>query len=294
MIVVTGATGRLGRCVVEILCRKVPATEIAALVRDPNKASAFAAKGVLVRYADYSKPDTLRPALAGADQVLLISSSELPDRVAQHQSVISAAQNAGARLFAYTSMLHADSARMALASQHRATEAAIQASGVPFVLLRNGRYLENYTADLVPALERGFLAGSAGDGRIAAAARADYAAAAVEVLTGEGHANRTYELAGDTAFTMSGLAAEISRQAGRPVAYRDLSRPEHERMLVAFGVPPATAGIVAESDAAIRRGELDDSSGDLGELIGHPTVALADAVAEALTRARLVHCRSQR
>jgi len=291
MIVVTGATGRLGRLVVEALSRKVPPIEIAVAVRSPGKASTFAARGISVRYADYSRPDTLRPAFAGADQVLLISSSELDDRVSQHQHVIAAAQQAGAKLLAYTSLLHADTARVALASQHRATEAAIHASGLPFVLLRNGRYLENYTCDLVPALERGFLAGSAGGGKIAAAARADYAAAAVEVLTGEGHANRIYELAGDAAFTMAELAAEVSRQAGRHVEYRDLPRPEYERMLVAFGVPPGIACTQGESDEAIRRGELDETSGELRRLIGRPTVVLQDAVTSALARARLVHCR---
>ena len=290
MIVVTGATGRLGRLVVEALSRKMPPAEIAVAVRDPGKVTMFAARGITVRYADYSRPDTLRPALAGAENVLLISSSELDDRVTQHQHVIAAAQQAGVKLFAYTSLLHADTARMALASQHRATEAAIQASGLPFVFLRNGRYLENYTCDVVPALERGFFAGSAGGGKIAAAARADYAAAAAEVLTGEGHANHVYELAGDAAFTMSELAAELSRQTGRAVEYRDLPRAEYERMLVAFGVPIGAAGTLAESDEAIRCGELDDGSGDLRRLIGRPTVALADAVALALTRARLVHC----
>lgn len=284
MIVVTGATGKLGRHVVEELLKKTAPGELAVVVRTPEKAADLAARGVQVRQGDYARPETLVPGLAGAEKVLLISSNEVGKRTAQHAAVIDAARRAGARLLAYTSLLHADTSRMALASEHKATEAAIRASGLPFVLLRNGWYLENYTENLGSALQRGAILGSAGSGRVAAASRADYAAAAAAALTGTGHENRTYELAGDVAFTLPELSAEASRQAGKPVAYRDLPVAEYSAALVGAGLPKPVADLYADSDLGIARGELDDSSGDLHRLIGRPTTPLARAIAAALGR----------
>ncbi|QQR42485.1 SDR family oxidoreductase [Myxococcus xanthus] len=284
MILVTAATGKLGRLVVAGLLEKVPAKDIAIAVRDPSKASDLAAKGVQVRQADYSKPETLGPALAGADKVLLISSSEVGQRAAQHQAVVDAAKKAGVRLLAYTSILHADTSGLVLAGEHKATEEAIRASSIPFVFLRNGWYTENYTENLAPALAHGALIGSSGQGRSAAATRADYAAAAVAVLTGTGHENKIYELAGDTAFTAAELAAEVSRQAGTTVVYKDLSQADHAGALISVGVPAPFAELLADSDAGVARGELNDSSGDLRRLIGRPTTPLADAVAAAVKR----------
>lgn len=282
MIVVTGATGKLGRHVVEGLLKKVPAGRIAVAVRDPKKAADLAARGIEVRAADYARPESLSTAFAGAGKVLLISSSELGQRQAQHEAVVSAAKGAGVRLLAYTSLLHADTAKISLAAEHRATEAAIRASGLPYVFLRNGWYLENYTENLAPALQHGAILGSAGEGRVAAAIRADYAAAAVEALTGEGHAGRAYELAGDEAFTMAFLAAEVARQCGKAVVYRNLPEKEYAAALAGFGLPRAVAEMLADADVALERGELDDASGDLGRLIGRPTTPLSEAVAAAL------------
>ncbi|WP_171442387.1 SDR family oxidoreductase [Myxococcus xanthus] len=284
MILVTAATGKLGRLVVAGLLEKVPAKDIAIAVRDPSKASDLAARGVQVRQADYSKPETLGPALAGADKVLLISSSEVGQRAAQHRAVVDAAKKAGVRLIAYTSILHADTSGLMLAGDHKATEEAIRASGIPFVFLRNGWYTENYTENLAPALAHGALIGSSGQGRAATATRADYAAAAVAVLTGTGHENKIYELAGDTAFTAAELAAEVSRQAGTTVVYKDLSRADHAGALIGVGVPAPFAELLADSDAGVARGEMNDSSGDLRRLIGRPTTPLADAVAAAVKR----------
>ena len=219
MIVVTGATGHLGRLVVEGLLRKVPAREITAAVRSPEKARDLAARGVAVRQADYARPETLQAALAGADQVLLVSSSEVGQRAPQHAAVIEAARRARVRLLAYTSCLRAETSKLGLAAEHKATEAAIRASGLPWVFFRNGWYLENYTESLGPALQHGAIMGCADGGRIAAASRADYAEAAVAVLSGAGHEGKAYELAGDAPFTMTELAAEVSRQAGKPIAY---------------------------------------------------------------------------
>lgn len=282
MIVVTGATGKLGRHVVELLLARVPAKEVAVAVRDPKKAEALAARGVEVRRADYDDPASVEAALRGADKVLLISSSEVGKRYAQHRAAIEAAKKNGVKLLAYTSLLHADRSGISLAPEHSATEQAIYASGVPYVFLRNGWYIENYTENLGPALQQGAMIGSARDGRIAAATRRDLAEAAVAVLTSEGHRNKTYELAGDAPFTMSELAAAVARASGKPVVYNDMPAAQYRGILEGVGVPAPIAHMLADADEGIARGELDDRSGDLRRLIGHPTTPLADAIAAAL------------
>lgn len=281
MIVVTAATGHLGRLVVDSLLKKVPAREVVAAVRDPGKARDLAARGVGVRHADYARPETLGPALAGAEKVLLISSSEVGQRAPQHAAVVRAAKGEGVRLLAYTSILHADRSRLALAAEHQATEAEIRASGLPHVFLRNGWYLENYTEHLGPALQHGALVGSAGAGRIAAASRADFADAAVAVLTGKVE-REAYELAGDRPFTMAELAAEVSRHAGRPIAYRDLPPDQLRAVLTGAGLPGPVADIYVDADVWAAKGDLDDRSGELARLIGRPTTPLAAAVRAAI------------
>lgn len=283
LIVVTGATGKLGRHVVEQLLAKVPANRIVAAVRDPQKAADFAKRGVQVRKADYSQPETLDAAFAGAEKILLISANEIGKRAVQHQAVIEAAKRANVKLLAYTSILHADTSNLFLALEHQQTETAIKASGLPFVFLRNGWYNENYTETLQPVITHGVLAGSSGQGKIAAADRADYAAAAVVVLTENGHANKVYELAGDSAFTKAELAAEVAKQTGKPVKHQELALKEYTDLLVSFGLPGPLAGALADSDIGISRGELFDTSGELRKLIGRPTTPLSKAVATALS-----------
>ena len=285
MIAVTGATGHLGRLVLAGLLEQVPAARLAALVRTPSKAAGLAAGGVQVREADYAQPATLAAALQGVKTLLLVSSSEVGQRSPQHQAVIAAAKAAGVQLIAYTSILHADRSKLALAAEHLATEQALRASGVPFALLRNGWYLENYTERLAGALQHGF-AGSAGSGRIAAAARADYAAAAVAVLTRPEQAGKVYELGGDAPFTMAELAAEVARQSGKAVAYADLPAAAYRGVLLGAGLPTAAADIYVDADVNIALGELDDRSGDLARLIGRPTTTLAAAVAAGLSGLR--------
>jgi NAD(P)H dehydrogenase (quinone) len=282
MILVTGATGHLGRLVVEGLLETLPARQVAVAVRNPEKAADLAARGVQVRRADYGQPDTLVAALAGVEKVLLVSSSEVGQRVQQHRAVVDAARQAGVKLLAYTSILHADTSGLALAEEHKATEQLIRASGLPFVLLRNGWYIENYTGHLAPALAHGALVGSSGEGRIAAAARADYAAAAVRVLTTPGHEHQVYELGGDTAFTQSELAAELSRQTGKTVVYRDLPPAQYQGVLEGAGLPAPFARVLVDADVGAGRGELEETSGTLGRLIGHPTTRLADVLRTAL------------
>jgi NAD(P)H dehydrogenase (quinone) len=282
MIAITGATGHLGRlAVLALLEKNVVAKDLIALVRTPSKAADLAAKGVQVREFDYAKPAGHAAALAGVDKLLLISSSEVGERAPQHQAVITAAKAAGVKLVAYTSILHGDTSKLALAGEHITTEKALAASGVPFVLLRNGWYFENYTDGLAATLAHG-LAGSSSTGRIAAASRADYAAAAAVVLTSEGQAGKVYELAGDAPFTKAELAAEISKQSGKHITYADLPAEQFKGVLLGAGLPPPFAEILVDADVNIAKGELDDRSGDLKRLLGRPTSTLAAAVAAGL------------
>jgi NAD(P)H dehydrogenase (quinone) len=283
MIVITAATGQLGRHVVDAVLAKLPATQVAIAVRDPAKAQDLAARGVTVRHADYAQPATLRAAFAGAAKLLLISGNDLGGgRVRQHQAAIAAAVEAGVGHLAYTSILRADRPGMSLAADHHATEAAIAAAGIPATVLRNSWYLENYTENLGSALAHGVILGAAGTGRVAAAARRDYAEAAAAVLTTDGHVGKTYELAGDTAFTMAELAAAVAELAHKPVAYQDLPEAGYRDALIGFGLPPALAAMLADSDTGIAHGALDAATGDLRRLIGRPTTTLRAAISAAL------------
>ena len=282
MIVITGASGQLGRLVIQALLKDLPASEFVAAVRNPGKVQDLAALGIQVRQADYDRPETLVAAFQGADQLLLISSSEIGRRFPQHRAAIDAARQAGVKRVVYTSVLHADVSPLELAGEHRSTEAYLAASGLPFVLLRNGWYTENYTAGIPSALAHGVVLGSAGEGRIASAARADYALAAAKVLLQEGQAGRVYELAGDTAYTLAEFAAEIGRQSGKAMAYQNLPEAEFKAILVGAGLPEGLAALLADSDTGASKGGLFDDSGTLGRLIGRPTTALGTVIAQAL------------
>lgn len=282
MIVVTGATGQLGRLVIAALVKKIPAAGIVAAVRNVDKAKDLAALGVQVRQADYSQPSSWDAALKDADKVLLISSSEIGQRAKQHQKVIDAAKRAGVELLAYTSVLHADVSPLGLAVEHRETEAAIRASGVPFVLLRHGWYTENYTAGIQGALANGAVYGCAGDGRISSATRADYAEADVAVVTADDQAGKVYELAGDTAYTLAEFAAEISRQSGKSIGYVNLPEAEYKNVLIKVGLPEPVAALLSDSDTGVSKGGLFDDGHQLSKLIGRSTTPLAEAVRAAL------------
>ncbi|WP_338896587.1 SDR family oxidoreductase [Streptomyces sp. TG1A-60] len=280
-IVVTGATGNLGKFVIEGLLEKVPAEQITAVVRSAEKAAGFAARGVKIAVADYSAPETFDGVFAAGDKVLLISGSEVDKgRVAQHQVVIDAAKAAGVALLAYTSA--PGSLTAALADDHRGTEEALLASGLPYVLLRNGWYNENYTEQLAPVLEYNAVTHAAGEGRVSSAARADYAAAAVAALTGQGHENKTYELGGDVAWSFAEYAAELSRQTGKEIANNPVPVDALVGILTGAGLPEPFAAILAGVDASIEKGELVVSSGDLSRLIGRPTTPIAASISAAL------------
>lgn len=282
MIVITGATGQLGRLVIEKLLASVPANEIVAAVRNPQKADDLAARGIQVRQADYDQPDTLAQAFQGADKLLLVSANEIGRRLPQHRAVIEAAKTAKVGLLVYTSILHADSSPLPLAAEHKATESLIQASGIPFVLLRNGWYSENYLASVPAALQYGVMLGSAGDGRIASAARADYAEAAAAALTRSSQAGRVYELAGDDSYTLTELSQEISRQTGKTVVYQNLPEVEFKAALVGAGLPEGLATLLSESDVGASKGGLFDNGHQLSQLIGHPTTSMASQVSLVL------------
>lgn len=278
MIAITGATGQLGRLVIEQLLKTVPANQIVAIVRNPAKAEALSQQGIVVHQGDYTDQAALTTALKGVEKLLLISSSEVGQRATQHQNVINAAKAAGVTLIAYTSLLHADNSPLGLHVEHVATEKALATSGIPYALLRNGWYTENYLASAPPALEHGVFIGAAGEGKIASATRADYAAAAAKVVSEEGHAGKVYELAGDSAWTLSELAAELSKQSGKPVVYQNMSEADFAAALKSVGLPAGLADMLADSDVGASKGGLFDDSHTLSKLIGRATTSLAESV----------------
>jgi NAD(P)H dehydrogenase (quinone) len=279
IIAITGATGQLGRLVINKLKEKDSPVEIIALARTPARVSDLK---VTVREADYEQPETLEKALSGVEALLLISSSEVGKRAAQHHNVIEAAKKAGVKRIVYTSLLHADTSPLDLAEEHLATEAELKESGIPFTILRNGWYSENYTGSIAGALAGGAFLGSAGAGRISSAAREDFSEAAVAVLTGEGHKGKTYELAGDDSYTLGDLAAEISLQTGKNIPYKNLSEDDYAAALTGFGLPESLAQAIAGWDTAASQGALFDDSLQLSRLIGRPTMTLSASVGDAL------------
>ena len=276
---VTGATGQLGHLVVGKLKEQVSAESIVALVRSPEKAAEL---GVEARAFDYSKPEGLAATLVGIEKLLLISGNEIGQRLPQHLAVIAAAKQAGVNHVFYTSILHADTSSLGLAGEHLATEVALKASGLTYTILRNGWYTENYTGSAKGAIGAGAFIGCAGDGKIASAARADFAEAAAVVLAGEGSENKTYELAGDTAYTLAELAAEISRQTGKTIPYNNLTETQYADILKSFGLPAGLAEMLADSDTGASKGGLFDDAKQLSALIGRPTTPLAKVLAEAI------------
>lgn len=280
MFAVTGASGQLGRLVINALLETVAPGKIVALVRTPDSVADLVARGVTVRTFDYDAPETLMPALQGVTRLLLISGNAVGARVAQHGAVIAAAKAAGVGLVAYTSILNADRSPMLLAAEHKATEAMLAASGLDYALLRNGWYTENYLMGAGAAVAHGVLLGSSGDGIISAAARVDYAEAAATVLarglTG------TFELAGDSGFTQTELAAALAEMSGKPVVYQDMSQADYAAALEQVGLPGPFAAILADSDARAGDGALFDASGTLSQLIGRPTTSWRETIAKAM------------
>jgi NAD(P)H dehydrogenase (quinone) len=276
---ITGGTGQLGRLVIDsLLARGAAPDSLVAGARDTSRAADLAARGIRVVEIDYDAPVTVRAALEGVDQVLLISGSEVGRRIDQHRAVIDAAKEAGVAKLVYTSAPLADTTDLVLAPEHKATEELIAASGVPAVILRNNWYTENYAGDLAQAAATGELLSSVDEGRVASASRRDYAEAAAVVLLDDGHLGKVYELAGDVSWDFDDLAAAIAEISGRPVRYRSLTSEEHHAALLAAGLDEGTAGFVTALDAGIRGGALAHTDGTLSRLIGRPTTPLVDGL----------------
>jgi NAD(P)H dehydrogenase (quinone) len=278
---VTGASGQLGKLVLEELLQKVEAKNVVAIVRDPSKLSDYAAKGVQVRRGDYDDPASLESALAGVDRLLLISGNALGERPRQHKNVVDAAKKAGVGYIAYTSILKADDTPIKLGEEHRATEATLAGSGLSYDLIRNGWYNENYVGSLPAQVEAGVITGAAGQGRVSSAARADYAAGAAEVLV-NGKGGEIYELAGDESWSMDEFAAEVSRQSGKEVKYQDMSEEDYAKSLEAVGLPDFVASIVANSNASVALGALENDGRTLSGLTGRKTTPISETIAKAL------------
>lgn len=276
---VTGASGQLGRIAISKLNDKVGAENVIGLVRSPQKVSDL---GIEVREFDYNKPELLATALQGIDKLFLISGSEMGNRVKQHANVIEAAKSAGVGLIVYTSLLKTDSSTMGLADEHSETEKLLKASGIPYVILRNGWYIENYTVSIPDIIKQGALYGCSGDGKISAATREDYAEAAATVLTTQGHENKIYELAGDEAFTLAQFAAELSSRTGNKIAYVNIPENDYAQALVQAGLPEALALMLADSQTATQNGDLFDNQHQMSKLIGRSTTPMAKVVADTL------------
>lgn len=276
---ITGATGQLGRLVVEKLKQKTKTDDLVALVRSPERAADL---GIEAREFDYTKPETLVNAMQGIDHLMMISGSEVGQRSIQHENVINAAKAAGIKWIVYTSLLRADTSTLSLAEEHVITEGLLKSSGIPYTVLRNGWYTENYLMSIKEAIASGALLGSAENGEISSATREDYAEAAAIVLTSDGQVGKVYELAGDEAYTLSDLAAEVARQTGKDFPYKNLPEADYTEVLKSIGVPEGFAPVIASWDVSVSKGDLFDDSKVLSQLIGRPTTSLEKAVKEAL------------
>ncbi|HFZ8994468.1 TPA: SDR family oxidoreductase [Citrobacter freundii] len=278
MIAVTGASGQLGQLIIENLLKNLSPGQIVAIVRNAEKASCLSQRGITVREADYNDESAYASALQGVNKLLFISSSEVGQRATQHRNVIHAAIAAKVEFIAYTSLLHADKSPLALAHEHVETEKMLADSGIPYALLRNGWYTENYLASLPAALKHGVFIGAAGEGKIASAARADYAAAAARVISEGDHAGKIYELAGDDAWTLKQLTNELTRQSGKNVIYKNLSETDFAAALKGAGLPAGLADMLANSDSGASKGGLYDDSHTLSKIIGRPTTSLTESI----------------
>ena len=276
---VTGATGQLGTIVIKELKKRVPTDELVALVRSPEKASNL---GVETRKFDYNNRDGLTESLKGIDRLLLISSNEIGQRAKQHLNVIEAAWENGVKWIVYTSLLHADKSSLSLATEHHTTEQAIIDSGIDYTILRNGWYTENYANSIKGAVDGGAYIGSASNGRISSASRADYAEAAAVVITNESHKGKIYELAGDDSYTLHDLAAEVSKQSGKKIPYKNLTEGEYIDALKSFNVPGPLAEAIASWDVSASNDDLYDDSHQLSLIIGRSTTPLSESVRDAL------------
>lgn len=281
-IAITGATGQLGQLVIEALLKQTDASNIITLVRHQNRAQHRTAQGIETRHFDYDQPQSLAPSLDGVDKLLLISANEVGRRTPQHQAVIEAAQKAGVKYIAYTSLYNVDKSALGLAQEHRETEALIKESGLSYTFLRNNWYSENYLAGLAHNIETGVLYGAAADGKISSASRQDYAEAAAKVISTHGHENKTYELAGSDSFTLNDLAGFISEASAKTVKYQNLSAEDYTQGLSQAGLPEGLINVIVDADIHTIQGAMFSDSKDLEHLIGRKTTSIQDSIKSLL------------
>ncbi|WP_291579220.1 SDR family oxidoreductase [Clostridium sp. UBA6640] len=283
-ILVTGATGKLGSKVVEMLLKAVPASQLAVSVRNPKKAEGLRARGVEVRHGDFEKPETLDSAFSGIDRLLIISTSGEDEAVIrQHINAVAAAQRAQVKFIAYTSVTNASESSLFLAMPHRAREEAILKTGIPYSFLRNNWYLENEIGSI-----KGVIAGapwitSGGAGKVGWALQQDYAEVAANVLTGKGHENTVYELSGKL-MTQGELASALGEVLGKEVLVQQVDDTTYANIMKGSGVPEAHIPTLVNMQKGIRDGQLEVESNDLEKLLGRSASPIKEALSQIVSQ----------
>ncbi|MEH7097729.1 SDR family oxidoreductase [Neobacillus vireti] len=279
-LLVTGATGKLGTKVVDTLLKAIPASELAVSVRNPEKAEGLRNRGVEVRQGDFDQPETLDQAFTGIDRLLIISADgDNETRIRQHTDAVQAAERAGVKFIAYTSLANATESKNLMAPPHVATEAAIIKTGIPYSFLRNNWYLENEMGSIQGALAGAPWVTSAGEGKVGWALQQDYADAAAAVLLGNGHENSVYELSGPL-LTQAELASELGAVLGKEIPVQQVSDEKYAEIMKGLGLPDFVIPIVVGIQESIRNGSLDVESNDFEKVLGRPVTPIKEALTQ--------------
>ncbi|PAE11365.1 NAD(P)-dependent oxidoreductase [Niallia circulans] len=282
-LLVTGATGKLGSKIVNVLLAKVPADQLAVSVRNPEKAEDLRAKGVDVRHGDFDQPETLAAAFKGIDRLLIISADgDTETRIRQHNNAVDAAKNAGVSFIAYTSIANAQESTNFLAEVHKATEIAIQKTGIPYSFLRNNWYLENELSTIQGVQAGAPWVTSAASGKVGWALQQDYAEAAAEVLAGEGHENTIYELSGKP-LSQEEIAAAVSQVIGKEVPVQHVDDSKYAEIMTQAGIPDFVVPMLVAIQKDIRKGTLDIESNDFEKLLGRSETPVVDGVRKLIS-----------
>jgi NAD(P)H dehydrogenase (quinone) len=279
-ILVTGATGKLGSKVVDSLLKSIPASELAVSVRNPEKAEGLRARGVEVRQGDFDRPETLDNAFKDIDRLLIISADgDNETRIRQHTDAVQAAERAGVKFIAYTSLANATESKNLMAPPHVATEAAIIKTGIPYSFLRNNWYLENEIGSIQGALAGAPWITSAGEGKVGWALQQDYADAAAAVLVGNDHENTVYELSGPL-LTQDELASALGNVLGEKIAVQQVSDEKYAEIMKGLGLPDFVIPIVVGIQESIRNGSLEVESNDFEKVLGRPVTPINEALTQ--------------
>ncbi|MEH7074237.1 SDR family oxidoreductase [Neobacillus drentensis] len=283
-LLVTGATGKLGSKIVDFLLKTVPASQLAVSVRQPEKAESLLAQGVEVRLGDFDKPETLEAAFAGVDRLLIISADgDNETRIRQHTDAVAAAERAGVKFIAYTSLANATESKNLMAPPHVATEAAIIKTGIPYTFLRNNWYLENEIGSIQAVLAGAPWVTSAGEGKVGWAPQQDYAEAAAKVLVGEGHENAVYELSGPL-LTQAELVHALGDVLGKEIPVQQVTDETYAEIMKGAGLPDFVIPIVVGIQESIRNGSLAVESNDFEKVLGRPVTPINEALAQIVSK----------